>query len=762
MKITHNLTIDLQRKGNLQKIDVVQGDTYTRLVNISLYNNGVLWEVPTDGGILVRYHKPDGTSGIYEKLPDGSPAGVVEENNVLITLAPQMLTAPGKVPAQVSIVVDDQVLSTFSFIVDVEEDSSKGAIGSENYHNWKSAFIPQTTDAHVGQYLEITKVDSRGRIEEVKSVVNPAISAELAAGEAKRIAQNAEFNAGEALSTADVAKNLAIRNADDIATLSSSKLPQVTGAKVGQYIKITEVDELGRVVAFEAVNAPTSGSISGNLEMHGDSINNVGSLSFIGPSNTSVDGFWIQSGAAVSNEDGSKMAVAEFYSSDTDDNVVIRNVAPGVEDRDAVNLAQLNSIIDTKLGVGADPKGTAASAVSQHNTAEDSHNDIRLELKAINDRLTAFFDSDDQTLDELSEIVAYITSNKSLIDSITTSKVNVADIIHNLTTNVANKPLSAAQGVVLKELIDAVSSSLSNYQPKGDYALRSELPTVPTKVSQLENDTGYLTEHQDISGKLDADKLPEAINTALAQAKASGEFNGPKGDTGATGAAGKDGADGKTPVRGTDYWTDADQEAIVQQVITALGTPVFGRVDADNNIILTGELADGTYTIKYEDAEGNQTEIGTLEQGASYKNLADPSSSDWLTNKRLNSSGVITDTTPSLTTNYIPVQLGDFVRIRFVNIFHQGSGTSSATTHFYDANKNRIASITPVNANVDHIIMDADGLGCSFDMTKASEKFTMVSGHSASEIQFARFVGKLYDGYTKEDVIITVNQEITD
>ena len=239
-------------------------------------------------------------------------------------------------------------------------------------------------------------------------------------------------------------------------------------------------------------------------------------------------------------------------------------------------------------------------------------------------------------------------------------------------------------------------------------------------------------------------------------------FTVKNGSKGSAGAAGTNGKDGKTPVRGTDYWTEADQEDIVQQVIAALGTPVFGRVDADNNIILTGELADGTYTLKYEDADGNVTEIGTLEQGATYTNLADPSSPDWLTNKRLNSSGDITDATPSLTTNYIPVKLGDFVRIRFVNIFHQGSGTSNATTHFYDANKNRVASITPANANVNHIITDADGLGCSFDMTKASEKFTMVSGHSASEIQFARFVGKLYDGYTKEDVIITVNQEITD
>lgn len=141
--------------------------------------------------------------------------------------------------------------------------------------------------------------------------------------------------------------------------------------------------------------------------------------------------------------------------------------------------------------VGAEKSGTAAAAVSQHNVAEDAHNDIRLELEAINNKLTAFFDSDDQTLDELSEIVAYITSNKSLIDSITTSKVSVADIINNLTTNVADKPLSAAQGVVLKGLIDTVSNSLSNYQPKGEYALAS---AVPTKVSQLQNDSGFVAD----------------------------------------------------------------------------------------------------------------------------------------------------------------------------------------------------------------------------------------------------------------------------
>ena len=99
---------------------------------------------------------------------------------------------------------------------------------------------------------------------------------------------------------------------------------------------------------------------------------------------------------------------------------------------------------------------TSESKVSAHNTGTDSHSDIRLLIQGLTDRLNALADSDDTTLDQLSEIVAYIKSNRSLIEAITTSKVSVADIVDNLTTNVANKPLSAAQGVALKALIDAI------------------------------------------------------------------------------------------------------------------------------------------------------------------------------------------------------------------------------------------------------------------------------------------------------------------
>lgn len=107
---------------------------------------------------------------------------------------------------------------------------------------------------------------------------------------------------------------------------------------------------------------------------------------------------------------------------------------------------------------------TSESKVAAHNTGTDTHSDIRLLIQGLTDRLNALADSDDTTLDQMSEVVAYIKSNKSLIDVITTSKVNVSDIVNNLTTDISNKPLSAAQGVALKELIDAMSNSMTAYR----------------------------------------------------------------------------------------------------------------------------------------------------------------------------------------------------------------------------------------------------------------------------------------------------------
>ena len=123
--------------------------------------------------------------------------------------------------------------------------------------------------------------------------------------------------------------------------------------------------------------------------------------------------------------------------------------------------------------IAAIPTPDVSGQITTHNTSTAAHSDIRDLITGLTTRLNALADSDDATLDQMSEIVAYIKSNKTLIEEVTTNKVNVSDIINNLTTNVDNKPLSAAQGVALKALIDAIK--------------------VPTKVSELTNDASYLS-----------------------------------------------------------------------------------------------------------------------------------------------------------------------------------------------------------------------------------------------------------------------------
>lgn len=59
--------------------------------------------------------------------------------------------------------------------------------------------------------------------------------------------------------------------------------------------------------------------------------------------------------------------------------------------------------------------------------------------------------------------------------------------------------------------------------------------------------------------------------------------------------------------------TEDDKALIVAQVIESLGgNPIFGYVDEDNNIIVQGNLADGTYTVKYEMEDGSTVDIGDL------------------------------------------------------------------------------------------------------------------------------------------------------
>lgn len=134
--------------------------------------------------------------------------------------------------------------------------------------------------------------------------------------------------------------------------------------------------------------------------------------------------------------------------------------------------------------VSAEP----ANAVSSHNTSNASHGDIRLLITELTNRLNAVANSTDVDLDQLAELVAYIKDNRSLIEQVTSNKVNVSDIVNNLTTSASNKPLSAAQGVALKALIDAIKiPDISGKADKSD--LTSHTGNTTIHITSTERST---------------------------------------------------------------------------------------------------------------------------------------------------------------------------------------------------------------------------------------------------------------------------------
>ena len=90
------------------------------------------------------------------------------------------------------------------------------------------------------------------------------------------------------------------------------------------------------------------------------------------------------------------------------------------------------------------------------------------------------------------------------------------------------------------------------------YALKSE---IPTKVSQLQNDSGYLTEHQDISGK--ADKATTLLGYGITDAYTKLEVDAAVGNKTISSAV--------VNQNGTITFTLSDGS-----VITTTGTSVIG------------------------------------------------------------------------------------------------------------------------------------------------------------------------------------------
>lgn len=128
-----------------------------------------------------------------------------------------------------------------------------------------------------------------------------------------------------------------------------------------------------------------------------------------------------------------------------------------------IKTEEAKSYTDTKTS-GLASTTVVDNKISTHNTSTTAHNDIRVLIADLTTKLNNFLDVDDTTTDQLSEVLALIENNRGTLESLTTNKINVSDIIDNLTTNNSSKVLSAAQGVAVKNLIDALQTAVNGKQ----------------------------------------------------------------------------------------------------------------------------------------------------------------------------------------------------------------------------------------------------------------------------------------------------------
>ena len=230
------------------------------------------------------------------------------------------------------------------------------------------------------------------------------------------------------------------------------------------------------------------------------------------------------------------------------DKLKLNGIAAGAtaNQTDAYLLARVNhtgtQIISTIVGLQdaldtlnaikvniADIIDTATSSATDQPVSARVAKDLQDQIAAINTLLL----SDDTDLDTIQEIVDYINVNRDTLENLDISsiaglqaalddKVNIADIVNTLVSTATDKPLSAAQGKTLKDLVDNRVVIVPGKQlSTEDYttAEKSKLGDLPTNLALQASLDGKVD-------KVTGQGLSDENYTALEKTKLSGIEDG--------------------------------------------------------------------------------------------------------------------------------------------------------------------------------------------------------------------------------------------
>lgn len=147
MEIIQKVDLNLSFRGIPPKIIMVQGDSNTRIIQAQLWDGANPYTIPTGSAVMMRFRKPDGTGGLYDKT-EGGQSVTVSGSTVTVPVATQMLTVAGVVMAEVDIyaagedAASAQNLASFAFLVEVAPSVYPDAeIISSDYYSVLTAEI---------------------------------------------------------------------------------------------------------------------------------------------------------------------------------------------------------------------------------------------------------------------------------------------------------------------------------------------------------------------------------------------------------------------------------------------------------------------------------------------------------------------------------------------------------------------------------------------------------------------------------------------
>ncbi len=428
-KITQQLSLDLVEISH-NVINARQNDRLTRDLYITITNNGQEYVLPETSFVYLRGKRTDGKPIFYPVEIINSKKGQVH-----VDIHNYVLSCPGRCRLDIGIYnraqgetenKEDEIASTEPFILYIPEEvfNEVNVVESD-----EGGTLSQLINTARDEIDEMNHLEAQVRLNEDQRQFNETDRSNAEA--IRRGNENTRVLMEKTRSSAELFRNNEEekrKNAEDVRIANEEKRQSDTAEAVTNANNAASRAE-------EKAN-----DLQGKLNSH----------HFVLTEDKDT------AGGVPGLDENTKIPSRSLYEATTTSKGVTQ-LTDSVMSDSVYTAATANSV-----KIAYDRAVSADNNLQIHNSADDSHDDIRNLISALTARLNALADSDDTTLDQLSEIVAYIKSNRELIDNITTSKVNVADIIDSLTSTATNKPLSAKQGKILNDLITVLTNSTQN------------------------------------------------------------------------------------------------------------------------------------------------------------------------------------------------------------------------------------------------------------------------------------------------------------